>query len=200
MTRLARRRSVRSLSRRISLVAVLFATLPFVRPAIADDPADARLVLPNGSELVVVEDARRLGLVARFRGELWLRGRFVARWPERAANDRDALPEYILIPDAAGRAKLPYYELRENNRMLRYSPERIEIDATPDALRLAVGESQAQRLLRRRVDRVESRGRFLIGRYAVGVECDAPWATATLLEVDREKIVDSGSNAATESC
>lgn len=200
MTTHARRRSVRSLSRLISLVAVLVATLTFVLPATADDPADARLVLPSGSGLVVVEDARRLGLAARFRGTLWLRGRFVARWPEHAANDRDALPEYILIPDTADRTKLPYYEVREKNRVLPYSPERIEIDAMPDTLRLAVGESQAQRLLRRRVDRVESRGRFLIGRYAVGVECDAPWATATLLDVDREKIVDRGSNAAMESC
>ena len=50
------------------------------------------------------------------------------------------------------------------------------------ALRLAVGEAGAQRLLDHKVDSVRATGTFLIEAYEVGVECDAPWARARVVE------------------
>lgn len=204
MTIFATRSGVRSLMRPASKIlanaVAIVAIFLLASPVAVADQTEVGLVLPSGTEFVVVEDARKAGLAARFRGEIWLHGRFVAHWPGGASDRSQSQPEYILIPDAADTAKLPHYELREGDAVLRYAPERIEIDADPHALRLAVGEAQAKRLLDRRIDRVDSRGRFLIGRYSVGVECDAPWARATLLRVDRDDGLARGLANIPELC
>ena len=141
-----------------------------------------RLVHPKGTHLTLMELKREQDLYAKFSGQVWVTGTFVGRWPDGAKNSNYESPDYILVPDKIAIAKLPYFFLREPPYFNRYRVESIEIINGEVALRRAVGNADARRLLQRKVDSVSATGEFLIEGYIVGVECDAPWARAKLVQ------------------
>jgi len=138
------------------------------------------LIQPKGSTLKVVVVQRGTDLSARFSGRTWVHGTFVARWPNGAANKNYDSPDYLLIPDHASIARLPYFYLREPPYFNRYRVREIEIENGAEALLIVAGQQRARKLLDRKKDRVEVVGAFLISGYSVGVECDASWARAKL--------------------
>ena len=85
-------------------------------------------------------------------------------------------PEYLLIPDTASAAKLPYFVLREPPYFNSYRVRTIEVQNGEAALRMALGAEGPDRLVRRKVNAMRANGAFLIKDYSVGLECDSAWA------------------------
>jgi hypothetical protein len=159
-----------------------------------------RLVHPKGTELTFVRLTRGTDLNATFSGQTWVTGTFVGRWPTGAADSRFKTPDFILVPDPGSSLKLPYFFLRDPPFFNRYRVVNIEITNDEEALRRAVGDKAANRLLERRVDSVRATGAFLIETYSVGVECDAPWARAKLVEAKLPEQVAANHRTVPEGC
>ena len=126
-----------------------------------------RLVHPKGTGLTLVQLKREHDLSAKFAGQIWVTGTFVGRWPLGATNVQYKSPDYLLVPDPSSTAKLPYFFLREPPYFNRYRVESIELINGEEALRKAVGDKDAKRLLERRVNAVRATGAFLIEAYIV---------------------------------
>lgn len=142
------------------------------------------LVQPKGAALVLTKLVRTNDLFATFSGQVWVTGTVIGRWSTGAMNLADKKPDYLLVPDYGAVNQLPYFVLREPPYFNQYKVRSIELLNGAQALRIAVGEEQVRRLLERRVNHVRVNGRFLIDQYAVGVECDAPWAKALLVKAE----------------
>jgi len=141
-----------------------------------------RLVHPKGSNLKLIEIKRDAELFAKFKGQSWISGTFVAKWPEGSDNQTSKNIEYFLVPDSASISKLPYFELKDPPYFLRYRVKTIELQNGENALRITVSKKQADNLLEHKTNKVKTTGGFLIEAYVVGVECDAPWARANLVK------------------
>ena len=142
------------------------------------------LVQPRGTELKLIQLQRQNDLFAKFAGQVWVTGTFVGRWSAGANNMADKSPDYLLVPDAASISKLPYFLLKEPPYFNSYKVKTIDLQNGEAALRIAVPEKDAKLLLGRKVDSVQTTGRFLVEAYVVGVECDAPWARAVLVKAE----------------
>ncbi len=177
----------------------VFALLFFVAVQAADDQR-MRLVQLKQAQLVLMKLVRKDDLFAKFSGQVWVSGTVIGRWPEGATNMDYKEPEYILVPDEASRVGLPYFVLRDPPYFNRYMVRTITLLNGREALRKAVGERQAQRLYEKRVNHVRATGRFLIDQYIVGVECDAPWATGNLVDVESPERVASEYLQVPEGC
>lgn len=160
------------------------ATLFFFHAAVVAEDQRMHLIQPKGTELVLLKLGQDNDLYAKYAGHVWVSGSVVGRWPAAATNMSDKEPDYLLIPDQASGAQLPYFVLREHPYFNQYRVRSITLLNGPQAVRLAVGEQQARRLHERRVNHVRATGRFLIEQYVVGVECDAPWARAVLVRAE----------------
>lgn len=131
------------------------------------------LVQPKETPLVLAKIVRERDLYAEYRGEVEVSGTLLAEWPDGKDNRNYKEPDYWLVPDASSAARLPHFA--------RYGVRQIELKNGAVALRLAVGDAKAESLLNRKVARVKASGSFLVRDYSVGVECDAPWAKATMV-------------------
>ena len=142
------------------------------------------LVHPQPSELVVLSVSRVNDVNASFGGAMWVTGTVYGRWPAGALNKDSKEPDVLLIPDKAAAAALPYFTITHETGVNRYRVTTIDLVNPLEALRKAVGPDQYRRLLERRVNQVRATGRFRIEDYLVGVECDAPWSRARLIEAE----------------
>lgn len=143
-----------------------------------------RLVHPRGTDLKLAQLQRENDLFAKFNGQVLVTGTFVGRWPAGASAQAYKTPDYVLVPDSASVARLPYFVLKEPPYFNSYRVRTIDLENGEVALRMAVGEVKAKQLLERKVNTVRVTGAFLIEAYVVGVECDAPWARAILVKVE----------------
>ena len=159
-----------------------------------------RLVHPKGTALKLSQLKRENDLSAEFVGRVWVSGTFVGRWPTGATDLQYKAPDYLLIPDPSSVANLPYFSLHDPPYLNHYRVTSIELVDGEQALRKAVGDIAANRLLERRVDRVRATGAFLVEAYVVGVECDAPWARAKLLEARLPEQLASAHRTVPEGC
>jgi len=139
-----------------------------------------QLVHPNGGNLTLVQLERETGSSARFSGQIWVSGTFVAQWPGGVKTKVKA-PEYLLVPDKQSKAVLPYFVLKEPPYFNRYPVDVIDLENGEAALRMTVSGEKVDQLLNRKTRVVRATGRFLVESYIVGVECDAPWARAVLV-------------------
>jgi len=110
------------------------------------------------------------------------------------------LDGYVLIPDGRSTAKLPHFVLKASPNFLQYKVGSIAIQNGPDALQMMVRTGPVKRLSSRKIDRVKVTGSFLIERYAVGVECDAPWAQAVIVKAVLPEQMASMHRRAPETC
>jgi hypothetical protein len=89
-----------------------FATALFLLAcALANAEGQAtRLVQPKGtaSDLRLAELKSKNDLFAKFRGQTWLSGTFVVRWPAGPSATADKTAEYMLAPDPVSVSKLPH--------------------------------------------------------------------------------------------
>ena len=159
-----------------------------------------RLVQPKDTELTLLKLVRGEDLSASYSGRLWISGTFVGRWPLGATDLREKEPEYLLVPAQESIDRLPYFVLKEPPYFNRYKVRAISLVNGREALRRAVTEAEARRLLERRVNHVRSTGSFLIEAYVVGVECDAPWARAVLVRSELPEQLASAHRAVPEGC
>ena len=163
-------------------VLLLLATMM----ANAEGQATRRLVQPRetAGELKLTELQNKDDLFAKFSGETWVNGTFVARWPGGAAAKAYKTPDYLLVPNSASISKLPYFVISDPTFKNSYKIRVIEILNGEDALRLAFKNEAVTKILERKTNSVRVTGRFLIQGYVVGVECDAPWARANIVKAD----------------
>jgi hypothetical protein len=123
------------------------------------------------------------GLTARFSGAITIDGVFVARWaaPDDEKNADELL--FSLYPTAEFKRSLPHFaNPPSSSYRWSYEPGVIDVANAEATLRKLVGRDRAERLLKRKIERIELVGSFKISAYEVGVECDSPWARA---EIDR---------------
>lgn len=148
----------------------------------ADDTV--RLVRPRATTgNLQVAELKKDESSAKLKGQVWIGGTFIAQWPAGASEDSGP-PEYILVPDKASMSKLPYFYLSSPTFKHAYKVTTIDLQNGEDALRMAFSNTDVQQFLGRNVDSVRLTGRFFVTDYEVGVECDAPWAHAVLLNAN----------------
>lgn len=144
--------------------------------------ADAQrgLIQPKGSTLKLAYLKEREDLSATFSGEMWVSGTLVAEWMAGTDEKAHEAPDYVLVPDAISKKKLPYFRIREGSFDHRYMVRTIDIQNGREALLLSAGEEKTQLLLNRKLNILKVTGAFLLNDYSVGIECDAPWARASV--------------------
>lgn len=152
--------------------------------AVAGQEEKNRLVLPKGSNLTIAKIERKSDLYAKFNGQVSVTGTLVARWIGGTGSTASKAPDFVLVPDATSINQLPYFVLKDPPYFVMYKVRTIEIQNGPDALRMAVGAEKAERLIRRKMLVLKVTGSFLLERYVVGVECDAPWARAIVIKAE----------------
>lgn len=145
-----------------------------------------RLIQPKAtaSDLKLTELKNKDDLLAKFSGQTWVTGTFVVRWPAGAGATAYKTPDYVLVPDPAAISILPHFRIIDPPFKHSYKVKDIEIQNGAVALRLAFTEATAKKILERKANSIRVTGRFLIESYEVGVECDAPWARASLVKAD----------------
>ena len=178
----------------VAIAAVV--TIPF---ATATDQY-MRLVRPAGAGIKLVQLQQQNDRSAKFEGQVWVAGTFIAVWPAGAKEMAYKEPDYLLVPNSASIAKLPHFVLHTPKRLISYKVKVIDLQNGEAALRMTFPEIEADRLLKREIDSVRVTGRFLVDSYVVGVECDAPWARAVLLKTDLPKKVVLAHNSEPERC
>jgi len=181
----------------LALLLLIFATT-----AVPAEDQRMHLVQPKGtrSGLKLMQLQRQNDLFAKFDGQVWVSGTFVARWPDGATNMAYKSPDYLLVPDAAAITKLPYFVLKEAPYFNSYRVRVIDLLNGEDALRIVVSSEDAKRILERKVNSIRATGRFLIKTYVVGVECDASWAKAVLIKADLPEQVALARHKVPEGC
>lgn len=145
--------------------------------------ADIKLVQPKDSTLRLNKLTTKDDLAASFSGEIWVDGTLIAERGGYAGRGVYLPPSYVLIPDTKSKRKLPYFTIKDSSNLHRYPVRNILIENGSKAVEMAVGADKADLLLRGQAKELRMTGAFLLGKYSVGVECDAPWARASIDEV-----------------
>lgn len=159
-------------------LAIAFLGTVIALSAASAEEEISKLIQPKGSGLTVSKIQRDDGLLAEFNGQVWVTGTLIAEWLGGIGN----IYEYVLIPDATSIKRLPYFTIKDPPHILSYQVRTIDIQNGPEALIMAVGSEKAERLINRHMKVLKVTGSFLLERYSVGVECDAPWARATIVK------------------
>ncbi|MEW6563350.1 MAG: hypothetical protein AB1400_08995 [Pseudomonadota bacterium] len=132
------------------------------------------LVTPGGTKLVVSKMEREEGIFAEFSGRIWVSGTLVAQWLRGVDEEADNTLDIRLLPDAASIKMLPYFE--------SYPVKQIDLENETEVLKMAVESSVMTKLLHKEIKIVKAEGKFLLGNYIVGVDCNAPWARARVVK------------------
>lgn len=149
----------------------------------AASDADIKLVQPKESTLKLKKLKTKDDLSASFSGEIWVTGTLIGERGGFAGKGIYLPPTYVLVPDTKSKKKLPYFTIKEPSIVLRYPIKSINIENGHKAIEMAVGAKKADLLLKGKVVGLKVTGDFLLVNFAVGVECDAPWARASIHEV-----------------
>jgi hypothetical protein len=134
-----------------------------------------RLIEPTktGLRLVKIEDD---GLTAKFSGSTWVAGTVTAKWLTEDGEAAEGDLEMLLVPAEGTAKRLPHFA--------RYPVTEIYVANQKEAIEKIFGAAAALRFSRKEIHSLRAKGRFLIGDYEVGVECDAPWASARILRAE----------------
>ena len=128
------------------------------------------LVQPRPSTLVLERVTAINQHHAEFKGAIWVRGTLYADWSQ--ANSSPV--ELRLVPDGASRKRLPHFA--------RYGVTWIEVKNGTEALKMSFSASEYKRVLAREGSMAHVTGEWEISGYAVGIECDSPYAYATIVK------------------
>ena len=167
------------------------------------DGAKRSLIRPKetAAALELASTVNKTGdLYAKFNGQVWIDGTFVVRWPAGASAKAYKNPDYVLIPDRTAASNLPYFVISDPTFRNSYKIRNIELLNGEEALHIAFTDAQAAKILGRKVDAVRVSGKFLIEGYVVGVECDAPWAKANLVNAELPEQVGLAHRKVPEGC
>jgi hypothetical protein len=134
---------------------------------------DIQLFVPPGSPLAVTT-ADYHAPIAHFRGQVWISGTLIGEWGADEDEEGKEVLDYWLVPNESSLARLPYFGA--------YHVRTVDIPNGAEALRAAAGNAKLSLLVKRRTRRLEVTGTFLLRNYVVGVECDAPFASASIVK------------------
>ena len=134
------------------------------------------LVQPKSARLALTKIIREHDLYAEYKGQIRISGVLVAEWVGGRDNVNYKEPEYSIVPDRASTKRLPHFS--------GYSVRFIQLLNGKEALTMAAGSADTERLLNRKTAQIKVAGSFVISGYSVGVECDASWAKAKLIRAD----------------
>lgn len=147
------------------LAVVLFAT------AVWADESRIPLVRPIGSPLQLTKLNMSHEHFAEFRGEVVVSGTLYAYW-----HSSGSLPvEFRLIPDKTSADRLPHFA--------KYKVSWIEIKNGASALEMSLSKHDFRVVMAKQGPIAQVTGTWEIADYAVGVECDGPYAYAKVLRV-----------------
>jgi hypothetical protein len=139
---------------------------------VAAEEARIPLIQPTLSPLTLATLSTMNEHHAEFNGQLWIAGTLYVEW----LGDDRKVAEYRLVPDRESQAKLPHFA--------GYGVTWIEPRDGAAALRMAVRPNIYQRVMEHRTKLFEVTGVWKLKDFAVGIECDAPYAHATIVAVD----------------
>lgn len=157
----------------MSNIVIFILAIALTFPALGAERL--RLIQPKAATLKVAKIDYSSGPVAEFKGRMWVTGTLVVKW----GGEKSVEPEYLLIPDHQSRQRLPHF--------VRYGVTWIEVKNGVEALSMARGADFARRASEWQKETVKLTGAFEIDSYVVGVECDAPWARASVARVNIPK-------------
>jgi hypothetical protein len=119
--------------------------------------------------------------IASFIGTAEIAGRLVAQWvPDIDQTEPNKQEFRIYVDDSAAKA-LPAFE--------GYPVRKIDIENGLEALRKAVTPQAYGDFVSKKALLVEATAVFRIKSYVVGVECDAQWARAVVIDVTRPELL-----------
>ncbi len=161
----------------IALVALVSAV------AVAGGPR-----IPRPSPLTLASLTTKNQHHAEFAGQVWVTGSLYVEW----SDGREPTAGYRLIPHAKSSKQLPHFA--------RYGVTWIGLKNGPAALRMAVSQDIYQHVIDRQIKLFKVTGDWKLDAYAVGIECDAPYAYATVVaaEIPDQRLV--ASIARPETC
>ena len=128
------------------------------------------LVQPRPSTLILERVTPINQHHAEFKGAIWVSGTLYATWSQPSSSP----VELRLVPDGASRKRLPHFA--------RYGVTWIEVKNGSEALKMSFSASEYKRVLAREGSMAHVTGAWQISGYAVGIECDAPYAYATIIK------------------
>lgn len=161
--------------KRLMKFVALAAVMPLIMAATEYSPT--RLIAPEGNGLALTSTQGDC-CDAKFTGQIWVSG-LVSAQVSHGLDDEPGEagePELILVPDADSLKRLPYFS--------NYELKGIVILNYKDALSMVFGKELAEEIVEKKVNNEKVSGRFLIKDYEVGVDCNFPWANATLVSAD----------------
>lgn len=173
--------------------------LSAIYSALAADESHPTLVVPKTSGLVVktVEQAPLSDV--SFSGEVWVSGLLIAQWPAdiKTLDPHDKITVSIKL-DKTELSHLPYFDWPEWKKS--YIPQEVYIWHPEDAVKLVFSKQISSQLLNKEIQRAKVHARFQLTDYEIGVECDWPWAHATLVSADVTAVAQIGKMIDFEGC
>jgi hypothetical protein len=183
--------------KRISLVilAVILISPVFA----AGNKTNPTLIVPKANGLKPSSVTPNPTEKASFTGQVWVSGVFIAQWPDPQdeLHADDGLVVSIKL-DKQEFKRLPYYDWPEWKE--RYVPNTVDIVDPEDAVKMVFPKAISTGLINRNLTIAKVHGRFLLGEYTVGVECDSPWAHAHLISASVKEVAETGGDAELSGC
>jgi hypothetical protein len=167
-------------------ILLIFA-LSVVWPALAADEVShthPAVVVQKESGLSISDSTPDPTVKTSFSGQTWVDGVFIAQWPVddlKNLDPKDPIEVTIKLGNKE-QERLPHYDWQELSKT--YIADSVEIDNPEDAIKMVFPKETAAQLLGRKLIAAQVRARFQLTDYAIGIECDAPWASAKLISAD----------------
>ena len=187
------------MKRFLLLLLVMIATCPVLADSEMGNQTTPTLVVPKGSGLTTSDVTPDPTETASFSGQVWVRGVLLAQWPDGddGFHQEDKI-EVSLKLDEEERRRLPYYDWPEWSRT--YIPDSIDITNPEAAVKIVFPKELSTSILKKKVHVAKVHAKFLLTDYAIGVECDAPWARAKLVSASVTDVAQIGGKSDLVGC
>jgi hypothetical protein len=174
---------------RSSMLAIAVLAIALL-PARLRSEESLQLIVPPGA--LQLASKSHTDIEAKFTGTMWVSGVFLAEWETGVDSEKENITEFWIVPDRATVAKLPHFA--------EYEVTAIQVEHGLTALKIVSGPASAADFAAHKIRKVKVQGRFQIDRYSVGVECDAPWATARVIAIDPPHVALTKKLVNAEGC
>jgi hypothetical protein len=167
--------------KKLTFYLLVIAIVPLIMAADEYSPPD--LIIPKDNGLKLISNGF---YDAKFSGQIQVSGTVTAQM-SGGIDDDPGKPELILVPDEDSLKRLPYFT--------RYEIKGIVLTNYDEAVLMVFGKDIAKKMTAKGADNRKTDGSFLIKDYEVGIECDYPFADATLVSANiPPKVADLGKH------
>ena len=133
--------------------------------------------------------------IAEFDGKMSISGRFVFYW-----EIFDYEPKYLSLsffPKTKDLLMLPYVK----GPTLKSKANEIYLNYTQEQARRLIGDDLYQKLLNKKLLRLDGNAVITINQFSTGIDCDQRWFVADIMSVNKVSDVGKASNlSVTSSC